>query len=82
MVFTSREGLGKLLGITPNSPAHQTGLKEGNVIVSISQTVIKGVDDIHRHLVKEIISKRLEIVVLREWMARLALSKVPVENPD
>jgi S1-C subfamily serine protease len=70
------------IGVTPNSPAYIAGLKEGDIIISLDQNPVTGVNDIHRRLGKEVIGKKLGIVVLREWTTRLEMSIVPVESPD
>jgi S1-C subfamily serine protease len=67
--------------VTPDTPAHAAGLKEGDVIISLGQDPMAGIDDIHRRLGKDAIGKRLEIVLLREWTTRLEVPIVPVESP-
>ncbi len=71
----------QVLGVTPNSPASSAGLKEGDIIVSLGQTPIAGVDDIHRLLTRDVIERKLDIVLLRETK-RLELSIVPAVSPD
>jgi len=71
----------QVLSVTPNSPAHMAGLKEGDVIVSLGQSPIASVDDIHRLLSKDVIGRKLDTVLLREG-ARLEMSIVPAESPD
>jgi S1-C subfamily serine protease len=65
-----------------NSPAHIASLKTGDVIISLNHSPISSVDEIHRHLSKDIIGNRLELVVLRDWTNRLEMSIVPAESPD
>jgi S1-C subfamily serine protease len=72
----------QVVDVTPNSPAHTAGLKEGDIIVSLDQDPIAGVSDIHRRLSRDVIGKSLEIGVLREWTTQLRMSIVPVESPD
>lgn len=72
----------QVFGVTANSPAHIAGLKEGDVIISLGQNPMTSVDDIHRLLSKDAIDKKLEVVLLRDWTARLEISIVPVESPE
>ena len=72
----------QVIGVTANTPADIAGLKEGDVIVSLNQHAITSIDDIHRLLTRDVIGKRLEIEVLRDWTARLELSVVPGESPE
>jgi S1-C subfamily serine protease len=72
----------QVLGVTPNSPAYTAGLKEGDVIISLGEKQIAGIDDIHRFLTREAIGKGLEIIVLRDWTTKLEKSIVPIESPD
>jgi len=37
----------------------------------VNQTLIASVDDIHRLLIKDVISKKLDIMLLREWTTSL-----------
>ena len=71
----------QVLGVTPNSPAHVAGLREGDTILSLGQTPVTGVDDIHRLLTRDVIGKKLDIVLLREG-ERLETSIVPAVSPD
>ena len=72
----------QVIDVVPNSPAHITGLKAGDVIISLNHSPISSVDEIHRHLSKDIIGNKLELVVLRDWTNRLEMSVVPAESPD
>ena len=71
----------QVMDVTPDSPAHAAGLKEGDVIISLGQDSMAGIDDIHRRLGKDAIGKRMEIVLLREWTTKLEMPIVPVESP-
>jgi S1-C subfamily serine protease len=72
----------QVLGVVPNSPAYIAGLGEGDVIISLDQKPVAGIDDIHRLLGKGVIGKSVEIVVLRDWTTRLEKSIIPTESPD
>ena len=43
---------------------------------------MNSIDDIHRLLSKEVVGKKLEIVLLRDWTNRLEMSIAPRESPD
>jgi S1-C subfamily serine protease len=72
----------QIIDVVPNSPAYIGGLKEGDVIVSLNGNLVTKVDDIHRSLGKDVIGKKLTVVLLRDWINRLELSVVPVESPQ
>jgi S1-C subfamily serine protease len=72
----------QILDVTAGSPAHRSGLKEGDIIVSLDNNAITGVDDIHRLLSGELIGRRLQMVLLRDWTKRLEIEIEPVEYPD
>jgi len=55
---------------------------EGDIIISLDNNPVTGVDDIHRLLSRDVIGKGLDITLLREWTNRLEMRVVPVESPD
>jgi S1-C subfamily serine protease len=71
----------QVVDVTANSPAGVAGLKEGDIIVSVGDDPVAGIDDVHRLLTRDVIGKRLDAVVLRNWTERLELSIVPAESP-
>jgi S1-C subfamily serine protease len=71
-----------VMGIAPKSPAAQTGLLQGDIIISLNQQPVAGVDDIHRLLTRDIIGKAMPIVILRDWTKRIERTIVPAESPD
>jgi S1-C subfamily serine protease len=72
----------QVMGVAPNSPAKAAGLREGDVIISLGEEPVAGVDDIHRMLTRDVIGKKLAMVVLREFTKRLEMSIAPAESPD
>ncbi|HEX3036991.1 MAG TPA: trypsin-like peptidase domain-containing protein [Thermodesulfobacteriota bacterium] len=65
-----RHGLDNISGveihqIAKGSPSERAGIQAGDVIVSINESTIQGVDDIHRYLAKVEIGTNLKITVLR-----------------
>jgi S1-C subfamily serine protease len=71
----------QIINVISNSPAGISGLREGDVIVSMNEKPITGVDDIHRSLTKEDIGMTIRLVVLRDWVNKLELSIIPTETP-
>jgi S1-C subfamily serine protease len=61
----SNESAIQIMGVAANSPASQTGLLQGDIIISLNQQPIAGVDAIHRLLTRDIIGRGLSIVILR-----------------
>ena len=51
------------------------------MILFVGQTPVSGIDDIHRLLTKDVIGKKLDLVLLREGEL-VETSIVPGENPD
>ena len=77
-----QESGAQIMDVTADSPAHRAGLKEGDIIVSLDNSAVTGVDDIHRRLSGEFIDRRLKMVLLRDWTNRLEIEIVPAEYPD
>src|SRR5271154_3021 len=68
-------------GIEPGSPASRAGLRDGDVIVAFSGETVSSIDELHRHLVAEVIgvpslvtiirhTEKLDLVVTPEELAR------------
>lgn len=72
----------QIINVISQSPASLTGLREGDIIISINEKIVSGVDDIHRSLTKDDIGRKLRLVLLRDWVNRLELSITPTENPQ
>ena len=72
----------QIMDVMAGSPAHSAGLMEGDIIISLDNNPVTGVDDIHRLLSRDVIGKGLDITLLREWTNRLEMRIVPVESPD
>jgi S1-C subfamily serine protease len=51
--------------VTPGSPAHVSGLREGDVIIALDNQPVAGVDDLHRLLTEAKVSVSSQIVILR-----------------
>jgi S1-C subfamily serine protease len=71
-----------VMSVAPGSPAEISGLKEGDIIISLGQDAVSGVDDIHRILTRDVIGKSVNMVTLRGWTTRLEKAIIPVEVPE
>lgn len=72
----------QVISVTPKSPAHAAGLKEGDVIISLGGRQTGSVDDIHRRLTKDVIGKTMQVGLLRDWTAKLEKTVIPAEMPE
>ena len=68
-----------VLSIESGSPASRAGLAEGDVIVTLGDHSVAGVDDLHRLLTEERIGLDLPLTVLRRGR-RIRLTIVPAES--
>jgi S1-C subfamily serine protease len=69
-----------VLSVEQGSPAGRAALAEGDVIVSIAEQPVGGVDDLHRFLTDERIGVKLPLTVLRRGK-RIQATIVPAETP-
>ena len=69
-----------VLSVEKSSPAERTGLREGDVIVSLAGRAVEGVDDLHKALTHQSIGTSLPIAVLRN-SEMLALEVEPQARP-
>lgn len=67
-----------VLSVERGSPAHRAGLAEGDVIVSLGEHQVAGLDDLHRLLTDERIGESLPMTVLRRGR-RVRCTIVPAE---
>ena len=60
-----------VLSVERGSPAERTGLREGDVIVSLAGQPVAGVDDLHKRLTGDSIGVRIPVGLLRdsEWLS-------------
>ncbi len=72
----------QVFSVAPRSPALSAGLKEGDIIISLGQESVTGVDDVHRLLTRDIVGKRLDMVVLRDFTNRIEMSILPAEYKE
>ena len=69
-----------VLSVEPGSPASRAAVAEGDVIVSLGDSPMGGVDDLHRFLTEERIGVGLPLTALRRGK-RVCLTIVPAEAP-
>lgn len=68
-----------VLSFEPNTPAHQSGLQEGDLIVGFDNHPIAGIDDLHKLLTEERVGRKSSLVVIR-GTEKLVLLVVPRES--
>jgi len=70
-----------VLAAEPNSPAHKTGLREGDVIIAFNNQPVAGVDDLHRLLTDTQVNVPSSITILRRT-EKLSLEIIPKESSE
>ncbi|HSV15293.1 MAG TPA: trypsin-like peptidase domain-containing protein [Tepidisphaeraceae bacterium] len=68
-----------VVGLEPDSPARQAGLREGDVIVSFDGKPIFTIDDIQRLLTAERVGAKLPLTVIRGGTELQTFDVVPLE---
>ena len=76
----ARESGVLVLSVEKGSPAERTGLKEGDIIVSLGGRPVAGVDDLHKFLTGSAVGVRAPISVLRN-SEHLSFEIEPVTRP-
>jgi S1-C subfamily serine protease len=69
-----------VMGLEPNSPAAQAGVKEGDIIVAFDERPVEGIDAFHRLLTDRLIGSPSPLAVIRSGERR-TLRIVPQELP-
>lgn len=70
-----------VLVVEPNSPAEKSGLREGDLIVSLAGEPVEGVDVLHRLLSEETVNTRTNLVVIRGTQ-KLEMKVLPQIRPN
>jgi S1-C subfamily serine protease len=68
------------VAVEPGSPAHRGGVLQGDILVSLADRAIGGVDDLLRVLTAERVGEPCEVVILRNG-ARRQVTVIPSERP-
>jgi S1-C subfamily serine protease len=72
----------QIMGVSPDSPAGRAGLLQGDIIISLNQQAVSGIDDIHRLLTRDVIGRDMPVVILRNWTNRIERTIKPIASPD
>jgi S1-C subfamily serine protease len=70
-----------VMGLEPESPAAQAGVKEGDIIVAFDERPIEGIDAFHRLLTDRLIGSPSPLAVIRSGERR-TLRIIPQELPN
>ena len=68
----------EVVGINPNGPSEQAGIRKGDLIVSVKGRKTETVDDIHRTLSDRELGNSIDLVILR-GQERMVLNVTPAE---
>jgi S1-C subfamily serine protease len=69
-----------VLSVERGSPAERTGLRDGDILVSLAGQPVEGVDDLHRLLTGRAVGVEAPIVLLRN-SEQVALAITPDPAP-
>jgi S1-C subfamily serine protease len=70
------------MGVAPDSPANIAGLQQGDIIISLNQQQVSGIDDIHRLLTRDVIGRQMPVVILKNFTTRDEKTITPIISPD
>jgi S1-C subfamily serine protease len=76
--FSAESGV-LVLGVEPDSPARDAGLREGDLILAFNDRLVTNIDDLHRFLTEAQIGARAALKLLRRG-AVVVLDIVPEES--
>lgn len=68
-----------VVNVEPNSPAHQAGLRDGDVIVAFDGHLTAGIDDLHRLLTDSQVGVKTPLEILRGTTKRI-IEVIPEES--
>jgi S1-C subfamily serine protease len=68
-----------VVSVEPDGPAHRAGVREGDVLVSLDESAVGSVDDLHRQLTEQRIGAPARLGILRSF-DRLELVALPEES--
>jgi S1-C subfamily serine protease len=65
--------------MVPDGPADRAGLRSGDIILTLGESIVAGVDDLQRILTSDVIGRGLSMTLLRDGR-QLELSITPLER--
>jgi S1-C subfamily serine protease len=68
-----------ILTVEKDSPAQKAGLVEGDVMIAFDGEAIKGIDDLHAHLIDQKIGVQSELTIIRH-SAKITVPVIPGES--
>jgi S1-C subfamily serine protease len=72
----------QIMGVALDSPANIAGLQQGDIIISLNQQPVSGIDDIHRLLTRDVIGHEMPVVILKDFTTRVERTITPIISPD
>ena len=68
-----------VVSVEPDSPAHDAGIRDGDVLVAFNNKPLAGIDDLHQQLTEGAIGARSTLTIVR-GADKIALDIVPEES--
>ena len=68
--------------VAPQGPAHQAGLRPGDVVVGLDDSPVRSVDDMHRLLTGEVAGKSVTLTVIRDGRTAQVAIVPAAESPE
>jgi S1-C subfamily serine protease len=75
--LTQEKGI-LVIGVEPGSPAQGAGLVKGDILVRFNDSLVSGVDDLHRHLLEGQINRPAVLSILR-GVDQIPIKVIPKE---
>ena len=71
----------QVISVESKGPAAASGLRPGDIVISMNDEPIQTINDIHRQLTRNVIGKQLSLKILRDWTTMAEILVVPAETP-
>jgi S1-C subfamily serine protease len=65
--------------VVPKGPAYRAGIRERDIILTVGESVVTGVDDMQRVLTRDAIGRATSVILLRAGV-QLTLTVTPTER--
>jgi S1-C subfamily serine protease len=69
-----------VVGVEPGSPAHNAGLRDGDIIVAMDERLVASIDDLHRLLTGHAVGHQCLLTIIRDF-EKMTLPIIPASNP-